>query len=159
MKDIFYIILFAFQTYLIYLPKPSIHMQDNNILLSTVFPYRLIIVDDYIAGFTNQKHLTFKNVDPDNTHAIREIEFSSLGRILKQKTTIIPKQNKPKTIDKKTGVNSPQFTPPNISNHKQYSSQSTYLEEEKQLIYKLPNCGTKIRSPLREIKYFIPYFY
>lgn len=147
------------QTDLIFLPKPSIHMQDDNILLSTVFPYRLIIIDDYIAGFTNQKHLTFKNVDPDNTHTIREVEFSSLGRILKQKTTIIPKQNKSKTIDKKTSINSPQVTPPSSSNHKQHSSQSTYLEKEKQLIYKLPNCGTKISSPLREIKYFISYFY
>ena len=146
------------QTSLTFLPKPFSPSRSSNNLTFTIFPYRLIIIDDYIAGFTNQKRLTFKNVDPTSSHTIQEVEFSSLGRIIKRKTTIIKKQNS-HIAAKENPTNIPHISSKNTPKPSLKYSGRQNNSEEKNLINKLPNCGVKTFSLVPETKYFTAYFY
>lgn len=148
------------QTNLVFLPKKILEPQTSKNLDSTIFPYRLVIIDDYIAGFTNQKRLIFKNVEPNTPHIIREIKFSSLGRIVDQKITHVPIQNKIESLSQKPSNSTQGIAQQNISN-----TQTTYTKNTEtspnlvSLINKLPNCGVKKRFPLPQIQYFNAYFY
>ena len=148
------------QTNLVFLPKKILEPQTSKNLDSTIFPYRLVIIDDYIAGFTKQKRLIFKNVDPTTPHTIREIKFSSLGRIVSQKITSIPIQNKIESLNQK-----PSSTTQGIAQQNTSNTQTTYTKNTEtspnlvSLINKLPNCGVKKRFPLPQIQYFNAYFY
>lgn len=146
------------QTSLTFLPKPFSPSRSSDNLTFTIFPYRLIIIDDYIAGFTNQKHLTFKNVDPTSSHTIQEVELSSLGRIIKRKTTIIKKQNS-HIAAKENPTNIPHISSKNTTKPSLKYSDHQNNSEEKNLINKLPNCGVKTFLPVPETKYFTAYFY
>ena len=148
------------QTNLVFLPKKIHEPQTSKNLDSTIFPYRLVIIDDYIAGFTDQKRLIFKNVDPTAPHTIREIKFSSLGRIVNQKITSVPIQNKIESLSQK-----PSNTTQSIAQQNTSTTQMTYAKNTDtspslvSLINKLPNCGVKNRSPLPQIQYFNAYFF
>ena len=148
------------QTNLVFLPKKIQDTQTSKNLVSTIFPYRLIIIDDYIAGFTDQKRLIFKNIDPTAPHTIREIKFSSLGRIVDQKITHVPIQNKIEPHKQK-----PSNTTQSIAQQNTSNTQTTYVKNTEtspslvSLINKLPNCGVKNHFPLPQIQYFNAYFF
>ena len=151
------------QTNLVFLHKKVHEPQALKNLGSTVFPYRLIIIDDYIAGFTNQKRLTFKNIDPTSPHIIREIKFSSLGRIINQKTTTIPTQDTNQSPEKKysniTQDTAKQNKPKNQPTHSKDTKHTKTNSNLINLINKLPNCGAKERSPIPKVQYFNAFFY
>lgn len=148
------------KTNLVFLPKKIHEPQISKNLDSTIFPYRLVVIDDYIAGFTNQKRLIFKNVEPTAPHTIREIKFSSLGRIVDQKLTHVPIQNKIEPHKQK-----PSNTTQSIAQQNTSNTQTTYVKNTEtspnlvSLINKLPNCGVKKHFPLPQIQYFNAYFF
>lgn len=129
---------------LYFLPKPE-KAQDT-----TLFPYRLIIIDDYIAGFTNQNHLSITDLSRDTDHQIKVISYSILGRKVSEKITKIPKINS-------RNVNQDRYTK-NTDQPGQRISPNPYIAKTPQAPL-VPDCGAKYISPLRQILYYTQYFY
>lgn len=126
---------------LYFLPEPE-KVQDT-----TLFPYRLIIIDDYIAGFTNQSHLSITDLSRDIDHQIKIISYSILGRKISEKITRIPKINS-------RNVNQNKYT----KNTDQHVASNPYIAKATQAPL-VPDCGVKYVSPLRQILFHIQYFY
>lgn len=129
---------------LYFLPEPE-RVQD-----ATLFPYRLIIIDDYIAGFTNQSHLSITDLSRDIDHQIKVISYSILGRKISEKITKIPKINS-------RNANQNRYTK-NTDQPGQYVSPNPYIAKVTQAPL-VPDCGVKYISPLRQILYYTQYFY
>lgn len=129
---------------LYFLPEPE-RVQD-----ATLFPYRLIIIDDYIAGFTNQSHLSITDLSRDIDHQIKVISYSILGRKVSEKITKIPKINS-------RNVNQNRYTR-NTDQPGQHVSPNPYNAKTIQAPL-VPDCGAKYVSPLRRILYYTQYFY
>lgn len=129
---------------LYFLPK-SERVQD-----ATLFPYRLIIIDDYIAGFTNQSHLSITDLSRDTDHQIKVISYSILGRKVSEKITKIPKINS-------RNVNQNIYTK-NTDQPSQHVSPNPYIAKVTQTPL-VPDCGVKYVSPLRQILFHTQYFY
>ncbi len=135
------------QTSLYFLPKPFKNQQNiSQITSKTIFPYQLIIIDDYIAGFTKNKHIKITDLDPQESHQIKRIKFSELGRIIEQKTTYIPAKNTTKAD--KTNLAAPSKS----------SSLRHQVVKLKDKVLLVPECGIKRRSPVQRILYFTNYF-
>jgi len=129
---------------LYFLPEPE-KAQD-----ATLFPYRLIIIDDYIAGFTNQSHLSITDLSRDTDHQIKVISYSILGRKISEKITKIPKINS-RTLNRNKYTQS-------IDQLGQHVSPNPYIAKTPQAPL-APDCGVKYVSPLRQILYYTQYFY
>jgi len=129
---------------LYFLPEPE-RIQDT-----TLFPYRLIIIDDYIAGFTNQNHLSITDLNRNTDHQIKVISYSILGRKVSEKITKIPKINS-------RNVNQNRYTR-NTDQPGQHVSPNPYNAKTTQAPL-VPDCGAKYISPLRQILYYTQYFY
>ena len=129
---------------LYFLPEPE-KVQDT-----TLFPYRLIIIDDYIAGFTNQNHLSITDLNRDTDHQIKVINYSILGRKVSEKITKIPKTNS-QTLNRNKYTQS-------IDQLGQHVSPNPYIAKVTQTPL-VPDCGVKYVSPLRQILYYTQYFY
>lgn len=129
---------------LYFLPEPE-RIQDT-----TLFPYRLIIIDDYIAGFTNQNHLSITDLNRNTDHQIKVISYSILGRKVSEKITKIPKINS-------RNVNQNRYTR-NTDQPGQHVSPNPYNAKTTQAPL-VPDCGAKYVSPLRQILYYTQYFY
>ena len=129
---------------LYFLPEPE-KAQD-----ATLFPYRLIIIDDYIAGFTNQSHLSITDLSRDTDHQIKVISYSILGRKISEKITKIPKINS-RTLNRNKYTQS-------IDQLGQHVSPNPYIAKTPQAPL-VPDCGVKYVSPLRQILYYTQYFY
>ena len=129
---------------LYFLPEPE-KVQDT-----TLFPYRLIIIDDYIAGFTSQNHLSITDLSRDTDHQIKVINYSILGRKVSEKITKIPKTNS-QTLNRNKYTQS-------IDQLGQHVSPNPYIAKVTQTPL-VPDCGVKYVSPLRQILYYTQYFY
>ena len=129
---------------LYFLPEPE-KAQD-----ATLFPYRLIIIDDYIAGFTNQSHLSITDLSRNTDHQIKVISYSILGRKVSEKITKIPKNNS-------QNVNQNRYTK-NTDQPGQRISPNPYIAKTTQAPL-VPDCGAKYISPLRQILFHTQYFY
>ena len=132
-----------------FLPKPN--SKDINrpvgsldpAIKAELFPYRLIIIDNYLAGFTKQKHLTITELDPNTTHKIKVVHFSNFGRKVAEQTITVPK----KKILSKTKSN-------HTKNQNVQKPSISTID-----VPNLPDCGTKSLTPIRLPLYFTLYFY
>lgn len=133
----------TFQNQLHILPKTfkdPFHSQNAK---TTIFPYRLIIIDDYIVGFTKHSHLVFTNLDPRKPHQIKSLKFSSLGRIINEETFTIQAKNKLIKPSQTRSKNLPQ---------------SVHNKNNQIRILKAPECGVKQRRLIQKPLYFTAYF-
>lgn len=92
------------------------------------------------------KHIRVTDLDPQESHQIKIVKFSELGRIIEQKTTYIPAKNT-------TKVNKANLVTPSKS-----SSLRHLMVKLKDKILLVPECGVKYRSPIQRILYFTNYF-
>jgi|GEM_PF-488997 len=107
---------------------------------STAFPYRALIIDNFFAGFTDQKHLTFSDLDKAKSHQITLIKYSALGRQIKQEEHHIPAKITPSNPTNPLSPISPQDSSTPIHHPKQ-TDQLPPFSPNPHHTPKVPDCG------------------
>lgn len=109
----------------------------------SIFPYRLIILDDYLLGFTKSKKIKYHQLDKNSPHHLTFVTFSNLGRIIKRQTINLPQTSGLITDSDNQSKNphpsSTSTTPTNL-NAKNPSTITTKSSNNTH-VPKVPNCG------------------